>query len=55
VEIDVKAEISKLNDEMRPLLLQLQQLDAQRQQVANEIVKHQGAIEVLQRLDGNEG
>ena len=53
--IDGKAEIAKLSEEMQPLLLQLQQLDAKRQEIANRIVKFQGAIELLQRLDGSKG
>jgi len=55
MEIDVKAEITRLSEEMQPLLSQLQQLDAKRQEIANQIVKLQGAIELLQRLDGSKG
>lgn len=50
---NLKGEIENLNKEVQELALRLQQLDQQRQVLVNEIVKRQGAVEVLQRLDGD--
>lgn len=51
MEIDVDAEVTKLVGEVQSLALRLQELDKQRQAVANEIVKRQGAVENLQKLN----
>jgi len=51
-EIDVKVEIEQLIKEQTQLQQQLQALDAQRNTLIQEILKRQGAIELLQRLDG---
>ena len=51
-EINVKVEIEQLIKEQTQLQQQLQALDAQRNTLIQEILKRQGAIELLQRLDG---
>lgn len=50
MEIDVDAEVTKLTQEVQALALRLQELDKQRQEVMNQIVKRQGAVETLTRL-----
>ena len=50
MDIDVSSKISELAKAMEALALQLQQLDRQRQELANRIVKCQGAIEFLQGM-----
>ena len=50
MEINVDVEIGRIIQEVQSLALQLQELDKQRQLLANEIVKRQGAVENLQKL-----
>jgi len=59
-EVDVKTEVARLNTEaqqltqrIQQLVQQMQGLDQQRQALVNELVKRQGAMEMLQRLDSN--
>ena len=49
--LDTKVEREKLIKEQVQLQQQLQVLDAQRNTLIQEILKRQGAIELLQRLD----
>ena len=51
-EIDTKKEIEILTKEFQALEQQRQQLQGQLNAIVNEMVKKQGAIELLQRLDG---
>ena len=50
MDIDVEAEVGRLLQEVQSLAIQLQELDKQRQLLANEIVKRQGAVENLRSL-----
>ena len=59
MEIDVKKETEKVNEDMEVLTTNANQLQnqinifsQQRQDVINQIVKKQGELELLQRLSG---
>lgn len=61
VEVNVKAEIAKLEADIQQMAQNAQTLDQQmqnlnqrRQAVVNEIVKAQGALDAFRRLDGTE-
>ena len=58
MEIDVKKETEKVNEEMQVLTTNANQLQnqinilsQQRQEVINQLVKKQGELELLQRLN----
>lgn len=51
MDIDIKAEIKKQEAELATLLGVLKKLNTQRQTVANDILKCQGAIENLKALE----
>ena len=60
MEIDVKKETEKVNEEMQALTTNANQLQnqinilsQQRQELINLLVKKQGELELLQRLNGN--
>lgn len=50
-EVDIKGEIDKLNEELRLLAVKLADLVQQGQAVGKDILKAQGALEALKRLD----
>ena len=52
MELDVKVELQKQVDDVTALDAQLQQLQAQRKAVLEELYRRQGIIQYLQRLDG---
>jgi len=52
-DISVKSELTKLRSELQLLVDKFNELTRQRQQVANDIIKKQGAIEALEKLDGS--
>ena len=52
MELDVKVEIQKQLEEVAVLDGQLQQLQAQRKAVLEELFRKQGIIQYLQRMDG---
>ena len=52
MEIDVKKETEKVQGEMQELATQINSLDQQRQEAVNQLIKKQGELEYLQRLNG---
>jgi len=52
MELDIKAELQKQMEDVATLDAQLQQLQAQRKLVLEELYRKQGTIQYLQRLDG---
>jgi len=52
MKLDVKAELQKQLEEVAILDNQLQQLQAQRKAVLEELYRKQGIIQYLQRLNG---
>ena len=52
MEIDVKKESEKVNEEIKVLATQINVLDQQRQEAVNQLIKKQGELEYLQRLNG---
>jgi len=52
MEIDVKKETEKVQAEMNELAIQINALDQQRQVAVNQLIKKQGELEYLQRLNG---
>lgn len=54
-EVDIKGEIDKLNEELRLLASKLAELVQQGQTVGKDIIKAQGALEALERLDTSKG
>jgi len=53
MELDVKVELQKQLEEVAALDAQLQQLQAQRKAILEELFRKQGIIQYLQRLDGS--
>jgi len=53
MELDVKVEIQKQLEDVATLDAQLQQLQAQRKAVLEELFRKQGIIQYLQRMDGS--
>lgn len=51
MEIDIKGEVKKQEAELATLIGVLKKLNAQRQIVANDILKAQGALEKLKALE----
>ena len=53
MDIDVKAEKAKIEAEIKSLNSELQELEAKRQELANEIVRRQGMLIFLDKMDGH--
>lgn len=53
MDIDVKAEKTRIEAEVKALNSELQDLEARRQELANEIVRRQGMLIFLEKLDGH--
>ena len=53
MELDAKVELQKQLEEVATLDAQLQQLQAQRKAILEELFRKQGIIQYLQRLDGS--
>lgn len=54
MKLDVKVELQKQLEEVATLDAQLQQLQAQRKAILEELYRKQGIIQYLQRLDGTD-
>jgi len=54
MKLDVKAELQKQLEEVAALDAQLQQLQAQRKALLEELFRKQGIIQYLQRLDATD-
>ncbi|MDO8691358.1 MAG: hypothetical protein Q7R39_15335 [Dehalococcoidia bacterium] len=52
-ELDVKAERARVEAEINRLQAELNTLEARRQVLVNEIVKREGILIFLERLDGS--
>ncbi|GEM_PF-6725559 len=53
MEIDTKAEKTRIEAEIKGLNSELQELESKRQDLANEIVRRQGMLIFLDKLDGH--
>lgn len=53
MEIDVKGEKARIEAEIKGLNSELQELEDKRQELANEIVRRQGMLIFLDKLDGH--
>lgn len=51
MEIDIKEQSEKLQNELNQLQVQLQQIEQVRNNTINAILKTSGAIELLQKLE----
>ena len=51
MEINKEEQIKKLQGELKQIAEQLQRVDQTRQQLANALLKKQGAIELLEGLE----
>lgn len=51
MEIDVKKEQERVQGEIKDLATQINSLDQQRQEAINLLIKKQGELELLQRLE----
>ena len=52
-DLDVKAERARVEAEINRLQIELNTLEARRQELVNEIVKREGILIFLERLDGS--
>ena len=51
MEIDIKEEQEKIQKEIQQLTLMANQLQQQRQEVINQVIMKQGALDMLKKLD----
>ncbi|KKM98165.1 hypothetical protein LCGC14_1160760 [marine sediment metagenome] len=51
MEIDIKEEQEKIQQEIQQLTVMANQLQQQRQEVINKVIMKQGQLELLDRLD----
>lgn len=54
MDVNVKTETEKLQADLQKLISQIQGLDQQKNQLVQQAVEVQGALKLLQRLDGKQ-